>query len=90
MSERTLGDFAPGELTCQQLAELVSDFIEGVLEPSLQRRVALHLADCGDCTIYVEQMRTTIALAGESASGDVAPPVRSALLELFRGWAAQR
>jgi anti-sigma factor RsiW len=87
MSERVLEDFAPGELTCRQLAELVSDHIEGVLDPKLQRRIAEHLADCEDCTTYVEQMRTTIAVAGETASGDVTPAVRGALLELFLGWA---
>jgi predicted anti-sigma-YlaC factor YlaD len=86
MSERILGDFRPGELTCQALAEVVSDYIEGVLAPSLQARIVEHLAGCGDCTAYVEQMRTTIAVTGEIGDDGVAPPVRAALLDLFRGW----
>jgi predicted anti-sigma-YlaC factor YlaD len=89
MSERILADFAPGELTCQALAELVSGYVEGVLEPSLHVRVVEHLSGCRDCSVYVEQMRTTIAVTGEIATGDVAPQVRDALLELFRGWAGQ-
>ena len=90
MSERILEDFQPGELTCQELAELVSDYIEGVLAPSLQEGIIEHLNGCADCTAYVEQMRTTIAVTGEIAGGEVAPPTRAALLDLFRGWAASR
>ena len=89
MSERILDDFAPGELTCQALAELVSSYVGGVLEPSLHAGVVEHLSGCQDCTVYVEQMRTTIAVTGEIAAGDVTPQVRDALLELFRGWAGQ-
>jgi predicted anti-sigma-YlaC factor YlaD len=90
MSERVLDDFDPGELTCQALAELVSDYVEGMLEPSLHSRVVEHLAECQDCTAYVEQIRTTIAVTGEiAAGGNIAPPVRDALLDLFRGWAGR-
>jgi hypothetical protein len=56
----------------------------------LPARIADHLAGCEDCTSYVDQMRATISVAGELPSGDVAPPVRDALLELFRGWAGRR
>ena len=70
MSERILEDFEPGELTCQELAELVSDYIEGVLTPPLHEQIVAHLAGCSDCSAYVEQVRTTIAVTGEIASGD--------------------
>jgi hypothetical protein len=86
MSERILEDFQPGELTCQELAELVSDYIEGVLAPSLRGQIVAHLSGSSDCSSYVEQVRTTIAVTGEIASGEVAPPARAALLDLFRGW----
>ena len=88
MNERILEDFQPGELTCQELAELVSDYIEGVLAPPLQEEIVAHLAECSDCSSYVEQVRTTIAVTGEIASDEVAPPARAALLDLFRSWAA--
>jgi predicted anti-sigma-YlaC factor YlaD len=88
MSERILEDFQPGELTCQELAELVGDYIEGVLAPPLQEEIVAHLAECSDCSAYVDQMRTTITVTGEIASREVAPSARAALLDLFRGWAA--
>jgi predicted anti-sigma-YlaC factor YlaD len=88
MSHRILEAFEPGELTCQQLAELVSDYIEGVVAPPLHEQIMAHLAGCSDCSSYVEQVRTTIVVTGEIASGEIAPPARAALLDLFRGWAA--
>jgi len=87
MSQRILEDFQPGELTCRQLAELVSDYIEGVLAPPLQEEIVAHLTGCSDCSAYVEQMRRTIAVTGEIAGGEVAPSTRASLLALFRGWA---
>jgi predicted anti-sigma-YlaC factor YlaD len=88
MSGRVLEDFEPGELTCQELAELVSDYIEGVLGPSLRDQIVEHLAECADCSSYVEQMHTTIAVTGEIGDGEIALPARVALLDLFRGWAS--
>jgi anti-sigma factor RsiW len=80
--------FAPGELTCQELAELVTDYLEGVLPPRERARFDAHVAECADCTAYVEQMRVTIAVTGRLAGDDITPAVRAALLEAFRGWAA--
>jgi anti-sigma factor RsiW len=89
MSERILGEFGPGELTCRELAELVSDYLEGVLAAPVRERIVEHLAGCDDCVAYVEQMRVTIGVARELPAGEVAPPVREALLALFRGWAGR-
>jgi hypothetical protein len=48
----------------------------------------LHIADCPDCTLYVEQMRTTIVTAGRVRVDAIPPAVRAELLIAFRGWAA--
>ena len=36
------------ELTCQELVELVSDYLEGALSPEDRRRFEEHLAGCDD------------------------------------------
>ena len=79
-------DFAPGDLTCQQLAEIITDYLEGALSEADRQRFHAHLAECDDCTLYVEQMRTTIAVTGRLAAGDIAPRVKLELLAAFRGW----
>ena len=73
------------DLSCQELVELVTDYLEGALTPGEHARFDAHLAECPGCDLYVEQMRTTIALVGASATLDSRPEV-AGLLEAFRGW----
>ena len=80
---------SPIALTCQELAELVTDYLEGTLPLGQRLRFRLHIAGCRDCTLYVEQMRTTIAVTGRIGAEDIAPEVRDELLAAFRGWKAE-
>ena len=50
------------ELTCQELVELVTAYIEGALPPDEHALFEAHLAVCRGCTAYLEQMRQTISL----------------------------
>ena len=81
------------DLPCQELVELVSDYLDGVLPDALVARVEAHLAECDGCRRYLEQMRLTVgALRRPPADGrDALPPsVRDELLRRFRDWAAGR
>jgi predicted anti-sigma-YlaC factor YlaD len=76
------------DLSCRELVELVTDYLEGVMLPAERRRVEEHLAGCPGCTAYLEQMRTAIELTGRVDQGVELPPpeVRQALLSAFRAW----
>jgi anti-sigma factor RsiW len=72
-------------MTCQELVELVTDYLEGALGPEDARRFEAHVAACPGCETYVEQMRSAIAVT--RASGDVVEPSAvSPLLDAFRAW----
>jgi anti-sigma factor RsiW len=72
-------------MTCQELVELVTDYLEGALPDEDLARFEEHIAACRGCNAYVEQMRTTIAVT--HASRDVVePPAVAPLLEAFRDW----
>jgi anti-sigma factor RsiW len=72
-------------MTCQELVELVTDYLEGALSREDAARFEDHVAACPGCEVYVDQMRSTIAVA--RASGDVVDPDEvSPLLEAFRTW----
>jgi anti-sigma factor RsiW len=72
-------------MTCQELVELVTDYLEGALPPPDVARFEAHLAACPGCETYLEQMRSTIAVT--QASGDVVEPAAvSPLLDAFRDW----
>jgi hypothetical protein len=50
----------PAELACQELVELVTDYLDGVLSPDLKATLQQHLDGCDGCTEYVRQIGLTI------------------------------
>ena len=73
-------------LVCQQVVELVTDYLDGALTRSQRRRFEAHLAGCEHCTEYLEQMRTTIRLTGRLSSGDLTPEMREEFTTIYRRW----
>lgn len=69
-------------LSCRELVELVTEYLEGALSQGDRMRFENHIANCDGCTEYLEQIRTTIALTGELKERDV--PTK--LVEAFRDW----
>ena len=72
-------------MTCQELVELVTDYLEGALSPADRARFEAHLAACPGCATYLAQVETTIALTRASGD-DVEPSEVSPLLDAFRDW----
>jgi anti-sigma factor RsiW len=77
------------ELVCQQVVELVTDYLEGALSEADRRRFERHLDGCPHCTEYLAQMRETIRLAGRLAPEDLTPVMRTDLTDLYRRWRAE-
>jgi hypothetical protein len=78
----------PQELSCQELVELVTDYLERRLVPHEAARFEEHLTVCKGCVNYLDQMRTTIELAGRLRVDDLSPGVQADLVSAFRGWHA--
>jgi anti-sigma factor RsiW len=74
------------ELTCQELVELVTDYLEGALTPAERARFESHLAGCRGCRAYLAQARRTIDLSGRLTEEDVPAETRERLLRAFRTW----
>jgi anti-sigma factor RsiW len=74
------------QLSCQELIELVTDYLEGALPPEQRARFDEHLELCDGCTAYLEQIRVTITLVGRLTPEDVSPEAEAALLGVFRSW----
>ena len=73
-------------LTCPELVELVTEYLEGTLPPAESARFETHLGFCGDCRDYLEQMRQTVRLAGRLSVESIPAPARQRLLAAFRSW----
>ena len=74
------------QLSCRELVELVTDYLEGMLPTAEHDCVDRHLETCQGCRTYVEQMRQTIELTGRLTVEDVSPEAELVLLEAFRAW----
>jgi anti-sigma factor RsiW len=73
-------------LRCQELVELVTDYLEDALPAPERARFEAHIAGCDACTAYLEQMRTTIVLTGRLRVEELPPDSVEPLLEAFRDW----
>ncbi len=71
-------------ITCQEVTELVTEYVEGTLGAHETALFEQHLNFCDGCDWYVDQMRTTIAAVGRIEEADVPPEVRDRLLAAFR------
>jgi anti-sigma factor RsiW len=74
------------ELTCQEIVEIVTDYLEGALPDGERRRFEEHLAGCQGCRRYLDQMRLTVLATGRLTEESLAPDVRADLLAAFRTW----
>jgi anti-sigma factor RsiW len=74
------------QLTCKELVELVTDYLEGALSPADRARFDEHLATCPYCRTYVEQMRQTIRALGHLPEETIPAEALEELLARFRRW----
>jgi anti-sigma factor RsiW len=73
-------------VTCREVVELVTDYLEGALPADETSLFEQHINFCDGCVWYVEQMRKTVATVGRVSEEDVPPETRERLLTAFREW----
>ena len=74
------------DIACKQAVEMVTDYLEDVLDRGEKQRFEKHLAVCPHCTEYLAQVRETIRLAGRLTPDDLSAPMRDAFTDLYRRW----
>ena len=79
-----------GGITCKELVELVTVYLEGRLSPADLARFEEHLSVCPGCRTYVEQIRQTIRLLGLIDEEAISAEAENTLLRAFRTWKADR
>jgi len=74
------------DLACQQVVELVNEYLAHRLTAEKRRAFEAHLETCPPCTSYLQQMKTVLVLAsslGKERTCDVLEP---RLLAIFEQW----
>lgn len=73
-------------MTCREVVELMTDYLDGVLSAADRARFEQHLTGCDGCKAYLAQLRTTRRLMGQIAHEPVPEPLKAELLNAFRTW----
>ena len=73
-------------LTCREVVELVTAYLDDALDPAPRAALEHHLADCPHCTEYFAQIKLVREAAGRVEPEDLAPEARQDLLNLFTRW----
>jgi predicted anti-sigma-YlaC factor YlaD len=74
------------DLTCREMVELVTGYLEDTMTASERARFEEHLAGCEGCGIYLDQMRTTIRLSGTLEEDAFPAGQLDRLTQAFRDW----
>jgi anti-sigma factor RsiW len=74
------------KMSCKELVELVTDYLENTLSETDRARLEAHLAGCDGCDAYVAQMKQTIEMVGELKEDDIPPEAEQELMRVFREW----
>jgi hypothetical protein len=73
-------------VSCQEVVELVNDYLEGTLPPDEATLFEEHVNFCDGCEYYLDQIRSTVATVGRITEEEVPPETRDRLLDAFREW----
>ena len=73
-------------MTCQEVVELVTEYLDGALPSEEASVFEQHLNFCDGCVFYVDQIRRTVATVGHIREEDVPAETRDRLLSAFREW----
>lgn len=72
-------------LSCQDVTELVTDYLEHRLSVRGWLSFQMHVGMCRHCRAYLRQMRLTVATLGSVPAEPIPADVREELLRRFNG-----
>lgn len=75
-------------LSCREVTELASAFVDGEISGTLWLRFRVHLLACGPCAEYLEQIRLTVDTLKDLET-DEGAEMRGELMRQFREWSEQ-
>jgi hypothetical protein len=74
-------------MTCKELVEVVTEYLEDRMPAGTRADFEAHLLGCRLCSLYVDQMRTTIRTLGRIEPVEtMSEQTRAALMAAFRDW----
>jgi anti-sigma factor RsiW len=84
--KQQLMGYMAGNFTCQEVAALITDYLEGSFTLSQRLRFQMHMGLCFACRNYLRQMKYTVATLRQLPSEPVPVHVKEELLKRFKTW----
>jgi anti-sigma factor RsiW len=71
-------------IECREVVELVTDYLEGALDPDTTTELEAHLRLCEGCEEYLAQLRTTLDAVGHIPLDGLSEGAKATLLAAFQ------
>ena len=72
--------------TCQELLELVTDYVEEELSAPVRNRLEAHVGDCEHCEKHLDAMRQTVKALRNLPEASLSQEAKHGLVSMFRRW----
>jgi mycothiol system anti-sigma-R factor len=69
----------PSEPTCREVFELLSDYVDGELDPARREALAKHLTACPPCESFLKTFQKTRDICRESLMEEMPEALRTRL-----------
>ncbi len=79
-----------GGITCREFVDLVTDYLDDLLDASSRARFEQHVAACPGCARYLDQIRASTRVLGRVTLDPLSPAARGQLMDAFRSWRSGR
>ena len=73
----------PRDIACNELVELLTEYLEGTLPPTEVATIEEHLSGCDGCRTYLDQLRATIVRLGSAPVDTLSDQACEELLAAF-------
>src|SRR5215510_7305150 len=74
----------PSTVECRQIAELLADYLDGVLPKRTVELIEWHIEGCGPCVAFVNTYRGTVNAARKLREVEIPAELKNRLLTVLR------
>jgi len=72
-------------MKCEELLKLLSDYVDGQIDPGLCTELEKHLGGCNPCRVVVDNLRRTIELYKDDQLYELPTDFKARLHETLKG-----
>lgn len=71
-------------LNCRNIVELLGEYLDGELDPATAEALRAHMADCPECTAFVNTYRGTTRVTRQLKEEQLPPALKERLVTFLR------